>query len=100
MLSNIHAKATILLSCSQGVSSLQTGLFTAIGYGSLSTSKTHTAARDPMANPAVRTIAYIRVSSTDQADNGHSLAAQREKVELYAKLHGLDLVAVIDDAGV
>jgi site-specific DNA recombinase len=53
-----------------------------------------------MAKPAVRTIAYIRVSSTDQADNGHSLAAQREKVELFAKLHGLELVAVIDDAGV
>jgi len=53
-----------------------------------------------MTKPAVRTIAYIRVSSTDQADNGHSLAAQREKVELYAKLHGLELIAVIEDAGV
>jgi DNA invertase Pin-like site-specific DNA recombinase len=47
-----------------------------------------------------KTIAYIRVSSTDQAENGHSLAVQREKVELYAKLHGLELVAVIEDAGV
>src|SRR5688500_4802069 len=47
-----------------------------------------------------KTVAYIRVSSADQADNGHSLAAQREKEELYAKLHGLDLVDVIEDAGV
>jgi DNA invertase Pin-like site-specific DNA recombinase len=47
-----------------------------------------------------KTVAYLRVSSTDQADNGHSLAIQREKVELYAKLHGLELVAVIEDAGV
>lgn len=47
-----------------------------------------------------KTVAYIRVSSTDQAENGHSLAVQREKVELYAKLHGLELVAVIEDAGV
>jgi site-specific DNA recombinase len=47
-----------------------------------------------------KTVAYIRVSSTDQADNGHSLSVQREKVELYAKLHGLELVAVIEDAGV
>ena len=46
-----------------------------------------------------KTVAYIRVSSTDQADNGHSLGVQREKVELYAKLHGLELVAVIEDAG-
>jgi DNA invertase Pin-like site-specific DNA recombinase len=47
-----------------------------------------------------KTVAYIRVSSADQADNGHSLGVQREKVELYAKLHGLELVAVIEDAGV
>jgi site-specific DNA recombinase len=53
-----------------------------------------------MIKPTVRTVAYIRVSSTDQADNGHSLAAQREKVELYSKLHSLDLIAVIEDAGV
>ena len=47
-----------------------------------------------------KTVGYIRVSSADQADNGHSLSVQREKVELYAKLHGLELVAVIEDAGV
>ena len=42
-----------------------------------------------------KTVAYIRVSSIDQADNGHSLAAQREKVAMHARLHDLDLVAVI-----
>ncbi|KAA0571582.1 recombinase family protein [Azospirillum sp. B21] len=52
-----------------------------------------------MAKPPTRTVAYIRVSSADQADHGHSLAAQREKIGLYAKLHDLDLVAVIEDAG-
>jgi len=53
-----------------------------------------------MTKPKTKTVAYIRVSSIDQADNGHSLAAQREKVEGYAKLHDLDLVAVIEDGGV
>ena len=53
-----------------------------------------------MTKPKPKTVAYIRVSSLDQADNGHSLAAQREKVEMHAKLHDLDLVAVIEDAGV
>jgi site-specific DNA recombinase len=53
-----------------------------------------------MTKPKTKTVAYIRVSSIDQADNGHSLAAQREKVELHARLHDLDLVAVIEDAGV
>jgi site-specific DNA recombinase len=53
-----------------------------------------------MVKPKTKTVAYIRVSSTDQADNGHSLATQREKVEGYAKVHDLDLVAVIEDPGV
>jgi len=48
----------------------------------------------------IRTVAYIRVSSTDQSENGHSLGAQREKCELYAKLHGVSLAAIIEDAGV
>lgn len=47
-----------------------------------------------------KTVAYIRVSTSDQSDNGHSLAAQREKIELYARLHGLELVEIIEDAGV
>lgn len=47
-----------------------------------------------------RTVAYLRVSTEKQAADGVSLEAQRRKVELYAELHGLDLVAVVEDAGV
>lgn len=46
-----------------------------------------------------RTIAYIRVSTDKQADAGVSLDAQRAKVEAYAALYDLDLVAVKVDAG-
>jgi site-specific DNA recombinase len=64
------------------------------------TGKRRTAETATMIKTKPKTVAYIRVSSFDQADNGHSLAAQREKVELHARLHDLDLVAVIEDAGV
>lgn len=47
----------------------------------------------------MRVYGYLRVSSEEQAATGQSLAAQREKVELYAQLHGLELVAVVEDAG-
>ena len=46
-----------------------------------------------------KVVAYIRVSTAQQASEGVSLAAQRRKVELYAELHDLQLVAVIEDAG-
>jgi len=46
-----------------------------------------------------RAVGYIRVSTRDQADNGHSLDAQRAKIEAYATLHGLDLSATIMDEG-
>lgn len=42
---------------------------------------------------------YIRVSTDDQAMNGVSLEAQRERIEAYCKLNGLELVAVFTDAG-
>lgn len=51
-----------------------------------------------MAN--TRTVAYLRVSTEKQADNGVSLDAQRAKVEAYASCYDLDLVDVIVDAGV
>lgn len=55
----------------------------------------------PDAQPArTRTVAYIRVSTDKQADHGVSLDAQRAKVEAYASLYDLDLVAVEVDAGV
>ena len=46
-----------------------------------------------------RTVAYIRVSTDKQAEHGVSLEAQRAKVEAYAQLYDLDLIAVIEDAG-
>lgn len=46
-----------------------------------------------------RTIAYVRVSTRDQADHGVSLDAQRAKVEAYASLYELDLIEVIVDGG-
>jgi len=46
-----------------------------------------------------RVIGYIRVSTEGQAEEGVSLAAQREKIECYAALYDLELVAVMEDAG-
>lgn len=47
-----------------------------------------------------RTIAYLRVSTEQQADTGISLDAQRAKVTAYADLFDLDLVSIEVDAGV
>lgn len=47
----------------------------------------------------MRAIGYIRVSTEEQATDGVSLQAQREKVEAYAKLYDLELVEVVVDAG-
>jgi DNA invertase Pin-like site-specific DNA recombinase len=60
--------------------------------------------RKPIANSGTvtgttRTVAYLRVSTDKQADHGVSLDAQRSKVEAYASLYGLELVAVEVDAG-
>ncbi|MCG3198731.1 MAG: hypothetical protein GHCLOJNM_03236 [bacterium] len=44
-------------------------------------------------------VAYLRVSTQEQADSGLSLANQREKVETLAKLHDWTLTAVREDAG-
>src|SRR5688572_26867710 len=46
-----------------------------------------------------RTVAYLRGSTDKQADRGVSLDAQRAKVEAYAQLYDLDVVAVEVDAG-
>ena len=45
-------------------------------------------------------IGYIRVSTTEQADNGVSLAAQEERVRAYCHLHGLELVELLREEGV
>lgn len=46
-----------------------------------------------------RAVAYIRVSTEDQADHGVSLDAQRARVAAFAKASGLELVDVVVDAG-
>lgn len=46
------------------------------------------------------TIIYGRVSTTGQADNGHSLDAQRDQLERYASLHDLGDTHWLADAGV
>lgn len=45
-------------------------------------------------------IGYIRVSTDQQAEEGVSLDAQRERLEAYAKMQGLELVEIIEDAGI
>jgi len=47
----------------------------------------------------MRVLAYARVSTTDQADNGISLEAQIAKMRSYAALYDLSIIEVITDAG-
>jgi len=47
----------------------------------------------------MRVIGYLRVSTEEQAVDGVSLAAQRQKVTAYAALYELELVEIIEDAG-
>lgn len=44
-------------------------------------------------------IGYIRVSTDGQAEDGVSLAAQRAKIEAWAKLQDQDELLVFQDAG-
>ena len=43
----------------------------------------------------MKAIGYILVSTTEQASEGYSLAAQEAKIRAYADLYGLDLVDVV-----
>jgi site-specific DNA recombinase len=45
-------------------------------------------------------VAYVRVSTEQQVDEGHSLEAQQQKLASYAQAFGLEIVAVEVDAGV
>lgn len=45
-------------------------------------------------------VGYIRVSTEGQATEGVSLAAQRERIEAWARAHDYKLVGVFEDAGV
>jgi len=53
-----------------------------------------------MATTSTRAVAYLRVSTAQQADHGVSLEAQEAKVRMYAQLYDVELVAVVVDAGV
>jgi len=52
------------------------------------------------ANGKKPVVGYVRVSTEEQAVHGVSLAAQAAKLEAYASLYDLELVAVVEDAGV
>jgi DNA invertase Pin-like site-specific DNA recombinase len=45
-------------------------------------------------------IAYLRVSSDDQADSGLGLEAQRQRIADYCRLKGLRLAEVYEDPGI
>jgi site-specific DNA recombinase len=45
-------------------------------------------------------IGYVRVSTDQQADEGVSLDAQRARIAAYAVATGLELVDIVEDAGV
>ena len=47
----------------------------------------------------MQAIIYVRVSTTDQADNGQSLEAQEAKARAWAELNGYEVAAVHVDAG-
>ena len=47
-----------------------------------------------------KALAYIRVSTEEQAVHGLSIPAQKEAIESYARLRGLEIAEFIVDAGV
>lgn len=53
----------------------------------------------PAQRGPLRVVAYTRVSTAGQASDGVSLADQRQKCLLFAELHDLAIVEVIEDAG-
>ncbi|HEX5135862.1 MAG TPA: recombinase family protein [Planctomycetota bacterium] len=48
----------------------------------------------------MKVVGYVRVSTTEQAEDGASLAAQEEGIRRYCDLHGYELVRVERDEGV
>ena len=44
-------------------------------------------------------IGYVRVSTQEQATEGVSLDAQRDKLRAYCKLNGLKLIDILADEG-
>jgi site-specific DNA recombinase len=48
----------------------------------------------------LKAVGYCRVSTEDQAQFGVSLLSQKEKIEQYSKLYNIEIVEVIEDAGI
>jgi len=46
-----------------------------------------------------RVVGYVRVSTSKQVDAGHSLEAQRAKLDAYCRLYDLELVGIYADEG-
>lgn len=55
--------------------------------------------RSRTASTARRVVGYVRVSTGKQADTGHSIEAQRAKIDAYCALYGYELVAIEADEG-
>lgn len=51
-------------------------------------------------NNKLRAVGYTRVSTKEQAVDGYSLNAQREKIKQYCEMHNLELVNVYTDEGI
>ncbi len=49
---------------------------------------------------AMRLVGYVRVSTEEQATEGVSLDAQRERLEAYALAHNAELLAIESDEGI
>mgnify|MGYP001562739716 CR=1 FL=1 len=47
----------------------------------------------------MKAIAYVRVSSDEQASEGYSLAAQETRIRQYAALYGLDIAGIAASTG-
>jgi site-specific DNA recombinase len=47
-----------------------------------------------------RAVGYVRVSTDEQTKSGLSLESQRDRIEAYAKVRGLELAEIVTDASV
>jgi DNA invertase Pin-like site-specific DNA recombinase len=65
-----------------------------VHFADMSKRKTTTTTTDTR-----RVVGYIRVSTAKQVDAGHSLEAQRAKLDAYCGLYGLELVGIYADEG-
>jgi site-specific DNA recombinase len=53
----------------------------------------------PTPPPPLKAYGYVRVSTEEQAQEGISLSAQKEKIASFASLENLDLIEIIADEG-